>query len=143
MLFVRSFVHDEEQKNMTIVVVQNKKICNRSQISESILFFIVIYGIIIMPDCPKRVEEALFFKLKERAFRECSSYSKAYAECCQGRVLSMVWACRDESRLLSGCLSGITSRLEDVKLEWMKTSKLDMSEEDWTALLDRVLVTNR
>ena len=61
MLFVRSFVHDEEQKNMTIVVVQNKKICNRSQISESILFFIVIYGIIIMPDCPKRVEEALFF----------------------------------------------------------------------------------
>lgn len=91
--------------------------------------------------CPKRVEEALFFKLKERAFRECSAYSKAYAECCRGRVLSMVWACRDESRLLSGCLSGITSQLERVKVEWMKTSKLDMNEEEWGALLDRVLST--
>ncbi len=92
--------------------------------------------------CPKRVEEALFFKLKERAFRECSTYSRAYAECCRGRVLSMVWACRDESRLLSGCLSGITSRLEDVKHEWIKTGKLDMSEDEWGALLDRVLPLN-
>lgn len=90
--------------------------------------------------CPKRVEEALFFKLKERAFQECSEYSKAYAACCKGKVLSLVWACRDESRLLSGCLRGITSRLEDVKNEWMKTCQYDMTEAEWNALLDRVLV---
>lgn len=89
--------------------------------------------------CPKRVEEALFFKLKERAFRECSTYSQAYAECCRGKVVSMIWSCRDESRLLSGCLSRITSRLEDLKQEWMKTSKLDMTREDWDALLDTVV----
>lgn len=96
-----------------------------------------------MAECPKRVEEALFFKLKERAFRECSAYSKAYAECCKGKVISVVWSCREESRKLSGCLSKYTSRLQDLKELWMSNgSRHTMSESEWNLLLDELLLND-
>ncbi|WPT17888.1 hypothetical protein PSENEW3_00005890 [Picochlorum sp. SENEW3] len=89
---------------------------------------------------PKRVEEALFYKLKQRAFVECSEYSRAYAECCKGRVISMVWACREESRHLSDCMSRYTSRLNDLKAHWVACGSLqEMTEAQWNMLLDELL----
>lgn len=48
---------------------------------------------------------ALFYRLKQKGFEECKAYSKAYADCCAGRVLSVVWACRGEMKALSNCMS--------------------------------------
>ena len=48
---------------------------------------------------------ALFFRLKEHGFEECRAYSKAYADCCHGRVFSMAWACRQQMKQLSDCMS--------------------------------------
>lgn len=56
------------------------------------------------PHCP-RASAALFYRLKEKGFQECRRYSDAYAQCCSGRVLSVVWACRAEMRALSDCMS--------------------------------------
>jgi COX assembly mitochondrial protein 1 len=58
-----------------------------------------------LPLVPKRVEEALFFRLKRRAFDKCDAAAKAYVDCCRGRSVSQAWACRGEARGLSSCLS--------------------------------------
>lgn len=89
-------------------------------------------------EVPKRVEEALFYRLKQRAFDDCADHAKAYAECCRGRVVSLVWSCRDESKVLSACMTTVTSRLDDLKREWVRAGrKQDMTESEWNALLDR------
>ena len=91
-------------------------------------------------EVPKRVEEALFFKLKERAFKECGDLSRAYAQCCSGRVISLAWSCREESKALSSCMSTVTCRLDELKREWVAAGrKQDMEERDWNELLDRVV----
>jgi COX assembly protein 1 len=48
---------------------------------------------------------ALFFRLKQKGFQECKQYSDAYAACMTGRTLSVVWACRQEMKELSTCMS--------------------------------------
>ena len=47
---------------------------------------------------------ALFFRLKAKAFKTCKESADAYAQCCQGRSVSMVWACRAELKAMSACL---------------------------------------
>ena len=48
---------------------------------------------------------------------------------------------RDESKALSSCMTKVTSRLDDLKREWLRAGrKNEMQESDWDALLDRVLV---
>ena len=94
-----------------------------------------------LDDVPKRVEEALFYRLKQRAFEDCDELARSYAACCSGRVVSLVWSCRDESKALSSCMTKVTSRLDDLKREWLRAGrKNEMQESDWDALLDRVLV---
>ena len=73
---------------------------------------------------------ALFFRLKQKAFKECDDKAKAYAgwlmsdavatgcwspgnmtdvaahaDCCRGRILSVAWACRTEAKVLSSCMT--------------------------------------
>ena len=47
---------------------------------------------------------ALFYRLKQKGFKECTKYSDAYAACCKDRVISIVWACRSEMKALSDCM---------------------------------------
>ena len=47
---------------------------------------------------------ALFYKLKEKAFKTCKGPADAYAACCSGRTFSMAWACRGELKNMSLCL---------------------------------------
>ena len=47
---------------------------------------------------------ALFYKLKEKAFKTCKGSADAYAACCSGRTFSMAWACRAELKEMSECL---------------------------------------
>ena len=53
---------------------------------------------------PPHCRAALFFRLKQKGFQECTPYSQAYAACCSGRVLSVAWACRGEMKALSDCM---------------------------------------
>lgn len=93
-----------------------------------------------LPTIPKRVEEALFYRLKNRAFQECDALARAYAACCSGRVISLVYKCRDESKALSSCMTQVTGRLQALKQEWVAAGrKHDLNEDDWNTLLDRVV----
>ena len=58
------------------------------------------------PGCVQRLPwpAALLFQLKNRAMRQCSDTAGAYADCCRGRTVSMVWACRAPLRDLNACL---------------------------------------
>lgn len=89
---------------------------------------------------PKRVEEALFYRLKNRAFEECGPLARAYADCCAGRVISLVYKCRDEGKALSACMTQVTGRLGALKREWLVSGrKTDMNEDEWSELLGRVI----
>ena len=47
---------------------------------------------------------ALIYKLKQHAMKKCESRAKAYAECAEGRTVSVVWACRQHLNDLNACL---------------------------------------
>ncbi|KAK9808881.1 hypothetical protein WJX72_005664 [[Myrmecia] bisecta] len=83
----------------------------------------------------RKVEEALLYKLKQHAMKSCAHYAKAYAECCSGRVMSMVWACRGELADLNGCLHKHTKDevLSEVKRRWMEAGQPEVP--DWEGLL--------
>lgn len=52
----------------------------------------------------------------------------------------MVWACREESRHLSDCMSRYTSRLNDLKARWVARGSMhEMTEAQWNLLLDELL----
>lgn len=83
---------------------------------------------------------ALFFRLKEKAFKECDPLARAYADCCRGRIVSVAWACRQEAKLLSACMTQYTSRLEKLKERWVASgSRLHMSDTDWEGLLEGLI----
>ena len=58
-----------------------------------------------LSSCLPPAAAALFYRLKQKGFQECSAYSDAYAACCSGRVLSVAWACRQEMKALSNCMA--------------------------------------
>ena len=51
------------------------------------------------------VGAALVYHLKAQAMKDCKESAKAYAECAEGRVVSVVWACRKQFNDLNSCLS--------------------------------------
>lgn len=48
---------------------------------------------------------ALVYHLKAQAIKDCNATAKAYAECGEGRTVSVVWACRKQFNELNSCLS--------------------------------------
>lgn len=42
--------------------------------------------------------------MKEDAWKQCKAESAEYAECVQGRLISVVWACRQQAKGLNSCL---------------------------------------
>lgn len=84
----------------------------------------------------RRVEEALFFKLKAKAFKTCKASADAYAQCCQGRSVSMVWACRKELNTMSACLGEHTNKevMSTLKKRWVDAGQ-PHQHADWTELL--------
>merc|ERR1712072_258851 len=75
---------------------------------------------------PKRVEEVLIRAMKHDALAACKEKGRAYAQCCDGRTISMVWACRAPLHEYNECLHQYTSdvNLEKRKAEWLKTGIL-------------------
>lgn len=85
-------------------------------------------------ELPKKVEEALFYRLKQKGFKECTFYSDAYAACCTGRVLSVAWACRKEMKALSDCMGKHTGQLDELKQRYLAAGS--PSSPDWDQLLE-------
>ncbi|CAL8470082.1 g9624 [Coccomyxa elongata] len=86
----------------------------------------------------RKVEEALIFRLKQKAMEECKQQAQAYADCCSGRVFSAVWSCRDEFKALNACLSHHTNPqvLNELKRRWMEAGQPETP--DWKALLNKL-----
>ncbi|KAG7673078.1 hypothetical protein Ndes2526B_g05355 [Nannochloris sp. 'desiccata'] len=94
-------------------------------------------------EVPKRVEEALFFRLKQRGFEECDDRAKHYADCCRGRILSMAWACRAEAKEFSNCMSKYTGKIGTMKAMWIaRGAKHKMTEAEWDILLNDVIASD-
>ncbi|EJD03851.1 uncharacterized protein FOMMEDRAFT_83042 [Fomitiporia mediterranea MF3/22] len=52
----------------------------------------------------RREEEALEKSTKARALRECDTLVREFAECTQGRTISLLWACKDKYKLVQDCM---------------------------------------
>eukprot|EP00891_Asterochloris_glomerata_P009223 jgi/Astpho2/9223/e_gw1.00138.47.1_t len=89
----------------------------------------------LQPEVPRKVEEALIFRLKHAAMKQCRSTAGAYADCCRGRSFSMAWACRGQLRDFSACLGQHTGDeyLNKLKLRWVQAGKPE--QPDWDDLL--------
>ena len=55
-----------------------------------------------------RLLAALKFYMKNRALSKCPDAIKAYAECVNGRTISIVFACRGAANALNDCLGCLT-----------------------------------
>ncbi|CAK0772354.1 hypothetical protein CVIRNUC_003954 [Coccomyxa viridis] len=84
---------------------------------------------------PSKVEEALLFRLKQHAMRQCKKQAEAYAQCCGSRVFSAVWACRQDLRDLNSCLNQHTNplQLNELKRRWLEAGQPELP--NWDALL--------
>ncbi|KAF8844037.1 hypothetical protein BDN67DRAFT_895913 [Paxillus ammoniavirescens] len=52
----------------------------------------------------RREEDTLLKTTKARALKECDPVVKEFAQCAQGRTLSVAWACRGSYKLLQDCM---------------------------------------
>jgi Cytochrome c oxidase biogenesis protein Cmc1 like len=58
---------------------------------------------------------ACLYKLKQHALKiKCEEQARAYAECCNGRSFSMVWACKPMLNDLNACLKQRCRQCSDV-----------------------------
>ena len=54
----------------------------------------------------------------------------------------MAWACRNEAKQFSNCMTKYTSKLESMKCLWVaKGSKHNLSEAEWDLLLDETIAS--
>lgn len=46
---------------------------------------------------------AIIYRMRIRALSKCEPLTKAFAECTEARLLSIVWACRPQLNALNEC----------------------------------------
>mmetsp|Transcript_14400 Transcript_14400/g.43542 ORF Transcript_14400/g.43542 Transcript_14400/m.43542 type:complete len:97 (+) Transcript_14400:345-635(+) len=84
----------------------------------------------------KKAEESLIYKLKQHAMKKCESRAKAYAECAEGRTVSVVWACREHLNDLNACLKQCTGADTQQQLFRRFAEAGRPEKPDWDALLE-------
>ncbi|KIJ68318.1 hypothetical protein HYDPIDRAFT_82254 [Hydnomerulius pinastri MD-312] len=52
----------------------------------------------------RREEDTLLKTTKARALKECDPILKEFAQCAEGRMLSVAWACKGKYKLLQECM---------------------------------------
>ncbi|GAQ89417.1 hypothetical protein KFL_005190090 [Klebsormidium nitens] len=79
----------------------------------------------------KKEEEALRSKMKARALKECKTTLTAFAECARGRTISVVWACKAQSREMNECLHQYTNDevFEQQKQDYMNQRRAQNESE--------------
>ncbi|CAO1613565.1 unnamed protein product [Sympodiomycopsis kandeliae] len=72
-----------------------------------------------------REEDAMMKQVRAQAVQTCDPVVKKFAECAQGRTVSVVWACREENRAFKDCLAQHMSNdaLERARKEWLATHR--------------------
>ncbi|KIK96364.1 hypothetical protein PAXRUDRAFT_826032 [Paxillus rubicundulus Ve08.2h10] len=70
----------------------------------------------------RREEDTLLKTTKTRALKECDPVVKEFAQCAQGRTLSVAWACRGSYKLLQECMLQYTGpeAMEIVRKEYLR-----------------------
>ncbi|KAJ7361610.1 cytochrome c oxidase biogenesis protein Cmc1 like-domain-containing protein [Mycena olivaceomarginata] len=70
----------------------------------------------------RREEENLLKITKERAVKECHEVVKAFADCVQGRTISVAWACRPQLHKMEECIVLYTGPepYERVRTEYLR-----------------------
>lgn len=74
-----------------------------------------------METLSRREEDALMKSTKAKAMKECDPVVKKFAECSQGRTISVVWACKDEYKAVRDCMKIHLNpeRLEELRAEYI------------------------
>jgi COX assembly mitochondrial protein 1 len=62
-----------------------------------------------MPVLKKSAENEVMRQVKEVAKKDCGEYIRALAECVQGRMVSVAWACRASNRDLRNCMKAVVN----------------------------------
>ncbi|ODQ52488.1 hypothetical protein SAICODRAFT_19676 [Saitoella complicata NRRL Y-17804] len=59
---------------------------------------------------------------RKRAREQCAPLVKAFAECCAGRTISMLWACSDQKKAMMDCVQihSTHERLDKVRDEFIR-----------------------
>ncbi|KAF9068105.1 hypothetical protein BDP27DRAFT_1327946 [Rhodocollybia butyracea] len=70
----------------------------------------------------RREEDNLFKSVKAQALKECDPLVKDFADCMSGRLISVVWACKDKLKLVEACMVKYTGPepMEIVRTEYLK-----------------------
>mmetsp|Transcript_32127 Transcript_32127/g.91117 ORF Transcript_32127/g.91117 Transcript_32127/m.91117 type:complete len:96 (-) Transcript_32127:206-493(-) len=71
---------------------------------------------------PQKAEAALEYRQKVYARTQCKEVLGKYAECCRGRTLSTIWACREPMNAVNKCLAQYSGRdeLNRLKRLWVE-----------------------
>ncbi|KAK3826042.1 MAG: hypothetical protein J3Q66DRAFT_329256 [Benniella sp.] len=66
-------------------------------------------------------EEYLFKTLKANALKECGPVVKEFVECTHGRLVSVLWGCRDKHKAMNKCLMALTTQadLDKLKVQYL------------------------
>ncbi|KAF9366630.1 hypothetical protein BGX34_011669 [Mortierella sp. NVP85] len=66
-------------------------------------------------------EEHLFKTLKANALKECDPVVKEFVECTHGRLVSVLWGCRDKHKAMNKCLMALTTQadLDKLKVQYL------------------------
>ncbi|KAJ1976093.1 hypothetical protein H4R35_002851 [Dimargaris xerosporica] len=73
-------------------------------------------------------EDRIIKEWRKQTMKECDAFVKAFAECSQGRTVSIAWACRDQNKAMNDCLRihRTQDRLDEIRQKLMdeKQAKL-------------------
>ncbi|KAJ1981024.1 hypothetical protein H4R34_002239 [Dimargaris verticillata] len=67
-------------------------------------------------------EDKIIKEWRKQTMKECDAFVKAFAECSQGRTVSIAWACRDQNKAMNDCLR--TYRTQD-RLDAIRQKLMD------------------
>ncbi|KAI0702503.1 hypothetical protein BC835DRAFT_1411054 [Cytidiella melzeri] len=56
----------------------------------------------------RREEDALIKATKARALKECDPVVKAFADCAEGRTITVAWACKEKYKAVQECMLEFT-----------------------------------
>ncbi|KAK9812535.1 hypothetical protein WJX73_006984 [Symbiochloris irregularis] len=87
---------------------------------------------------PKKVQEALRYRLDQKAMADCKEPAQAYADCCRGKTLSVVWSCRQPLAAFKQCLQSRSNEdvMNELMRRWMEAGM--PQSPNWDSLLQNL-----
>jgi len=84
-----------------------------------------------MDTLSRREEETLLKTTKAQALKACDPLVKEFAECANGRTISVAWACRKKWRAVEGCIHQYTGpeNMATVREEYLRLRNEQAAEK--------------